>query len=306
MDELYSLILYVWDALVWLANFFIQLFTYIWQFFVTIANFLWGVLKAVFSFAWSALSKVANFFRHIWDNFFKKIFLKVMNAIAKVHQWLESKLRPIIDFLKKVRAWYDHFYKLYIRPILNMLQKIRRVLQILRFLHIKWAQELDRKIAQLEGKISSIFLQIRGILNSTIDFLQALADPLRLLRHPTLVLSFRRIINGVIRVVTGRPPGYFFPSPRKSAASGLGNVPIKTAFDAPFDNPLASSYLDGNDGLGNFNGFAPGVEPPNSAVDDLDALDYFDDELYPDPNCIDVVDCLRQAMQLATEKSFSG
>ncbi len=294
MDELFAAIQFIWSALQWLAQFFMQLFVYIWNFFVTIANFLWGVLKAVFSFAWNALSKAAGFIRHIWDRFFKGIFLRVMRAINAAHRWLEAHLSPIIKFLKKLRAWYDRFYKLYVRPILNMLQIVRRVLRVMRFLHISWAKTLDKWIAKVEADISRTFLQIRGILNSTIDFLNALADPLRLLRHPTLVLSFRRIFNGLVRVLTGRPPGYFFPSPRKGAPPGIG--PVKFPFNAndPSQNPLASSYLQGNDGLGEFEGFMPGTVPDTSAVDDLALLEYFDDSLWPEPACTDVASCLAE------------
>ncbi len=252
-------------------------------------------ISEVFNWALKTLIQAAKFIGHTITGFFKGVFSKFFSLFDHIHSWLESKLGPLVAFIKKIRAWYDRVFKLYFKPYLNMLQHIRQYLAVLRALHVKWAQNLDRRILQIESYTGGLFLQVRSILNGFVDILNSIIDPLSIIRKPTIVLSTRRTINAMIRVSTGRPPGYFFPSPRKNAGKGLGVLPSNFVASDPSMNPPASSYLGGNDGLGAFMGFTPGAIPDDGAVDDLDALDYFDDSLWPDPVCDDPVSCAEQA-----------
>lgn len=283
-----------------------QIFAYLVSLIVQVFVFIWTTLVNVFNFLYKIGTSVGKFFTHIWTGFFKKIFTSVLSAINKAHLWLEAHLRPIIDFLKKARAYYDRIFRLYLKPILDLLQKVRKFLAVLRFLHISWAQALDRRISQIESYVSRLFLDVRAIFNGLIDVLNSIADPMRLIRHPTLVLSLRRVFLSSVRVFTGRPPGYFFPSPRKGARLGTG--PIAGGF-LPADptlNPAASSYLPGDDGLNGFNGFLQGEVPDDGVVDELEMLDYFNDDLWPEPLCTDVASCLAERRQVILARLPGG
>ena len=269
-------------------------------------NFFGGLTEQIYDYAKHAFSWVRNVLRDIWENFFKQIFRGLLHAVDQVHKWLEAHLGGIIRFIQKVRSYVDRIFRLYVKPFLNMLQHIRQVLAVLRALHVKWAIALDRRLLAIENQVSGVFLQVRGILNGVIDIMNLIVDPMRLLRQPTLVLSFRRTINALIRVTTGRPPGYFFPSPRKGAGVGLGRMPANFNFTDPASNPPASSYLSGSDGLGVFSGFMDVTPPENSAVDDVQLLDYFDDGLYDAPECDDAVTCLERAFAIATSRELNG
>ena len=297
---------YLLSALSDLANYLLSVIQWVFNTLIQIAAIIWDALLKVFEFAWGFLKSAAGLFRSLWDNFVKRIFSAVLRALVKAHQWLETKLDPILKFLRRVRAIYDRWYRLYIQPVMNMIQRIRRVLAILRFLHIKWAAQLDAQLAKIEGKIAQVVLTIRGILNSMIDVVSTLADPLMLIRRPTAVISFRRVFLSLIRVFTGRPPGFFFPSPKKGAKFGTGFLPPNFNPGDPNQNPLASTYLPGDDGLGTFNGFTAGQPPDDTAVDELDTLDYFDDSLYPSPNCDDPATCLQEAMARYLERPLVG
>lgn len=283
-----------------IASYLVQLIQWIWSVLVQVANFLWSVLLKSFNFAWSFLKKAATLFRTIWDGFFKKIWNAVLKAIQKAHAWLEAKLAPILNFLKRLRQMYDRWFRAYIKPLLTFLQRIRKVIAILRMLHIHILDGLDKQIAKIESKISQAVLTMRGILNNLIDLVNIIADPMQILRRPTLVYSIRRIALSLVKVFTGLPPGYFFPSPRKSAPKGTGFLPINFNNGDPIYDPPASSYL-GNDGLpGGFSGFTAGIEPDDSAVNDLAMLDYFDGELYDDPACSDPAGCFAEAFRTFT------
>jgi hypothetical protein len=276
-----------------------QIFAYLVSLIVQVFVFIWTTLVNVFNFLYKIGTSVGKFFAHIWTGFFKKIFTSFMAAVNKAHLWLEAHLRPIIDFLKKARAYYDRIFRLYLKPILDLLQKVRKFLAVLRFLHISWAQALDRRISQIESYVSRLFLDVRAIFNGLIDVLNSIADPMRLIRHPTLVLSLRRVFLSSVRVFTGLPPGYFFPSPRKGARLGTGPIGHGFLESDPSMNPAASSYLPGDDGLGGFNGFLAGEIPDDGAVDDLELLDYFDDSLYPAAACADINACVEALFNVA-------
>jgi len=297
---------YILGVLADIWDYFIAVLQWIWNAFVYIANIIWDALLKVFGFAWDFLKRAAVIVRAIWDNFIKRIFGKVLAAISKAHAWLEAKLSPIIRFLQRVRALYDRWFRLYIRPLLNTIQRIRRVLAILRLLHIHFADKLDAQLAKIEGKISQAVLTIRGILNNVIDVVTILSDPLLIIRRPTLVYSIRRIGLSLVRVFTGLPPGFFFPSPKKGAKVGSGFLPPGFNFQDTTFNPPASNYL-GNDGLPDgFSGFVAGVTPDDSSVDDLSELDYFDESLYAQPACNDTASCLADAMNTYTTRTLRG
>jgi hypothetical protein len=271
----------IWQAIIALAQAIASVFAY-----------LWKLIQDIFNFLVSVLRKVGQFLHTLWDGFFKRIFTGLYSALVKLHQWLEARLRPLLTFLTKVRAYWDRLFKLYVKPLLNMIQHVRQFLGVLRLLGVKWAAALDAKLGKFESDIAGLFLQVRAILTGTIDILNALADPLNLFRRPTAVLSMRRIIPALVKVTTGLPLGYFMPSPRKGAPLGLGFLPDNFNPADPSQNPPASSYFAFDDGLGTFSGFANGVTPDDSAVDDLTILDYFDDGLYGPPLCNDAASCL--------------
>jgi len=269
------------QVLIFLVNLLVQVF-----------QFIWGVLVNVFNFLYKIGTGAVKFFHHLWTSFFKTIWPKVLSTLRKVHDFLEAKLGPIIKFLKKYRDLIDRNYRLYIKPILNFLQRVRQVLQVMRLMHIGFAKALDQKIAQIETALTRNFLQLRGVLTSMINAVNAVVDLPLLFRKPVLVLSVRRVFHSLVRMLTGLPPGWFFPSPRKGARKGLTAPTLtKSAFAEAKDQP-ASSYLPGDDGLSGFDGFVPGEIPNDGAVDDLEALDFYSDDLYPLGECPDLASCI--------------
>ena len=284
----------IWDALVFLFNLLVAVAKFLLQ----LIEDIWDALVAVFK-------KVASFFHMLWEDFFKKIFLGLFNVLRKLHGWLEAHLGPVIKFLGKVRNYLDRIFRLYIKPFLNMIQHVRRFLEILRLLGVKWAAALDAKLGKFEADIAGLFLTLRGIVTAGIDILNCLADPLNLFRRPTAVLSIRRIIPSLVRVTTGLPIGYFLPSPRKGVGAGLGFLPDNFDPSDPTMNPPASSYFSGDDGLGAFSGFTSGEVPDDGAVDDLTVLDYFNTDLYPPPQCTDWISCLQENVNRALTATWT-
>lgn len=215
-------------------------------------NGLVTVLNALAAFFLNILRPIANLFRSLWDNFLKGIFTKLVNAIIKAHDWLEEHLGPIIKWVQRVRAYIDRLFNTYIRPILDTITKIHQALSVLKALHIQWAAALDAKLSQIEGKIASVFLEVRSKINQIIDVLDIIIDPERLLRHPQLIVSIRRSVPAIFRVVTGMPIGYFLPATGSgidleelAVMAKCGGSALSLVTGLPFPVPFPT------DGLGN-------------------------------------------------------
>lgn len=286
------------EALSSLASELLAIIVYVFNLVVIVFQFIWSIIQLIAAYVVTAFKAAGAFFDHLWANFFKGIFVKLFSAIASITQWIEARLRPIINFLLAARKFIDRIYKLYVAPFLRIIQHIRQFLQILKLLHIRIAAQLDAILAQVQRDVNGVFLQIRGILNTAIDLLNIIADPNKLLRKPTMVLSLRRTIHAFIRQVTGMPPGWYFPSPRKSAPHGLGFLPANFDASNPDHNPPPSYYLGLDSGVPSFDFLGEGETIPDGAVDGLGMFDYFNDAAWPDSNCASVETCILTAAQL--------
>jgi hypothetical protein len=292
----------LYDALSSVGAELSQIFAYLVNLIVQVFQFLWTALVDIFNFFWAIVQAVGKFLSHIWTNFFKAIWTKALKYLQAAHRWLEAKLAPVLKILRNILARIDYNYKHFIRPLLNMLQKIRQVLLILRLMHIGFAKQLDRYILELEQKLTKAFLTTRGIFTSLINVVNAVIDAPMLLRKPIMVLSLRRTFYSVIRAFTGLPVSYFFPSDSPKAPRGLKVPPVGHSFFEDEYNPPASYYLGLDGGLGDFSGFDPTEIPSDDFADVVKPLDSFQEDEEEIPVCLDIADCLRQAIEQATYK----
>lgn len=264
----------LWEAIV-----------FVWNTLVAVFQFLVQVLNAVWQFLLTALQAIADGFKYLWDHFFKRILTAIPDLLKKAHQWLEDHLGKLLKFLQKLRTAYVRWYNTYMRPFLQMLQRIRQYLVILRFLHIGIAARLDTFLAQLQARIVQSFTTVVATINTLVDIANALQDPRMLLRKPVLLISLRRQIPALIHALTGRPPGYWFPSPRGSKGGPFAPVPLNFQPTDPAMNPPTSTYLPGDDGVGDLTPYMDGFQFTDGSVDQVQPLDYFNDELWPQNQC---------------------
>lgn len=249
------------------------------------------------TFAWMAgfteglFRPLADLFKSLWNLIIVGILGRLLKAIQAMHKWLEAKLGPLIKAIKQYQQSMQRLFNTYIKPLLNVIQNVRRFLQLLRSLGLKWAGVLDTKLLKIEAAITGVFLRVASVFNGIVDLLNAISDPMGLLRRPTLLLSLRRVFNGGFRMFTGLPVGYFLPSPAKGRTGGTGLMPADFTPDNLSENPPASFYLTGDDGLLDFGGMGDSGVMPDGLIDNVGILDYFNPDLYPPPPCESAVDC---------------
>lgn len=274
---------------------------FLYQLIVSVFQVLYQLLGFVVQFFGTVFKAIANFFDKLWNGFFKGIFTKVWNALKAAHSWLEAKLGPVVKYLQHLRDVLQRYFNLYIRPILLFIQRVRQFLQILTALHIGFAQKLDAYLAQVQAKIVQSFAVVIGTINTLTNVANALMDPTALLRKPALLLSIRRQIPSLIRVLTGRPPGYFFGAPGSKAGSPFAIPLLPLKLTDTSQNPLPSSYFSHDDGIGPISGFMQDYTISDGAVDETEPLDCFNDDLYPPSPCTDITQCLAEATRLLVE-----
>jgi hypothetical protein len=258
----------IWSALTYLFSLIGNVFIDLYNLIGSVLDFLYGIL-----------GKVAALFRRLWDGFFKGLLIRLANGILRVHQWLEAHLGPVIRFLQKVRAYIDRLYNIYVRPILNTIQQIRRVLVVLRALHIKFAEELDRRLLDIEGKIAHGFLTVRGALNATISWLNAASDPSRLARLVIVGVMGRRTVAAMVRIYTGLPIGFFLPNPRSDAPPWERPVYSVADLTDPARNPLPASLLPSLDPLAVSDFMAADPTPTDADINEDNVLPFYTDML---------------------------
>ena len=205
--------------------------------------YLWGVLQAVADWLVSVVQKIGAWLKNLWNTGFKNLFSRLLKIYQQVHDWLEQRLRPIIDFLKNMRAWLDAFYKTHVLPMINLIQRIRRYLLILRLLHVKFATTLDNWLLKYEQAINKVFGVVRGSLNQVIDWLNLATNPVGLGRLVLVSVATRRAAGALTRAVTGLPIGHFFPYNGPGAFAFERQPMLAADYTDPERNPPPSIIL---------------------------------------------------------------
>jgi hypothetical protein len=256
----------------------------IFGFFGDLGTYLGG-LGTLLDWLGKLLGNLVKFLQTLWQFIVRKIIGGILSALGSLSAWLESKLQPVLTYLQNLRQILARYYNTYLRPVLMVLQRIRQFVHILALLHIGIAQRLDTFLGNLQAKILKGFYTVTGAINTLTQVLLALQDPQYLIRHPVLLISIRRQIPALITAVTGRPPGYWFPSPKGAAGGNFAPPAYTLPLPAQSTTPPASSYLS-NDGLpDDLSGMVDCYEYTATAVDEVAPLDYFNNDLYPATLC---------------------
>jgi len=118
----------------------------------TITRFAWKIANA--------LGALFTALHDIWVGFVDALWSAVKSIWKALWCVVSTVIPKIIQILKNMRRYLDWIYDHILRPIMNYLQKVRRILQILKALHVPFADKLDRIITQIQGRIFGPFLMV--------------------------------------------------------------------------------------------------------------------------------------------------
>jgi hypothetical protein len=160
-------------------------------FFVILANLvtsLGGILRSIW-----------GFLKHIWENYIKAAIKWLAEHLKRLYDWLHREAKAILKWAQKVKKWYDTHILPWQLKQLALIQHIRQVLGILKAFHVKWAQTLDNKLADIQSHIVDVIDLVRGTLNTIINTLAIAFDPTMILTPGVLGASILKYLGPVKR-----------------------------------------------------------------------------------------------------------
>ena len=195
-----------------------------------LSNFATSIKNALSALAGviaKAIGAIWDFLKSLWENFIKKMLEWLRDHLVKLYQWIHAHAKSLIDHLKKWKQWYDqHILPFQLKQI-ALIQRIRQVLQILTAFHVKWAQNLDAKLGDLQQKLVATVETIRGAFNSVINFANLIFDPTLLIRRNALAGSLLNSL-GALKRITGFGSGLPLTSNQQNSVDHWSNYYSKS------------------------------------------------------------------------------
>lgn len=139
-----------------------------------------------------ALKRAWDFTRRVYDEVLKPAWDHFWNWFDKFRRWLDDTIGPVLDWLRTLRENLLTFWKLYVRPWLDLIDVTRKLLRVLAALHIPFARELDRRLGQLEQQIEKPFRILLAELNKVIGIVNRIVTLDGLLQRLVLIRSLAR------------------------------------------------------------------------------------------------------------------
>lgn len=115
-----------------------------------------------------------------------KPILAALKALgSKLSKLYTDIIVPMLKALEHIRKQLQDIYNNWLRPVILAIQKVRQFLSILRAFGIKWAGDLDARLARIEGKIVGPWLWLVQQLNGYGSWLN-------------IILTTRATIQGIV------------------------------------------------------------------------------------------------------------
>jgi hypothetical protein len=163
---------------------------------VTVGVILWQVAVLIGQAVFRSLvevgivfTKVYGFLGRFWSGVLRPFIGWAWRQVNALHGWVKRTLQPTLDFLWKVRAKLLELYTKYLRPVLDTIDITRRLLQLLALLRFEWARELDRKLAELEDRLTRPLREAMEKLNQAVDWIDRIVTFDGLFQRLTLIAS---------------------------------------------------------------------------------------------------------------------
>lgn len=170
----------------------------------TLAVILWNVTVIVGkALAWFAINlggvfgKVYSLLSRFWSGVLRPFIAWTWGRIDKLASWLQRTFAPALKFLETLRLYVLKIYDTYFKPIFDTIEVVRRVLQLLAALHVDFARELDRKLAELEDRLLWPIREAMFRINQVSDWVNRIVTLDGLLQRITLLRSVARDVGRI-------------------------------------------------------------------------------------------------------------
>lgn len=168
---------------------------HLWAFARTVANAAKGIGEALVRGA----RRTWDFLEDTYEHVIRPAWEKLSAWYTRARRWLEDTIKPIYDFLTRLRREIEKFYDRWVRPILDAIDITRRVLGIFRAFGWEWSVTLDAYLTRLQERIDQPFRLVVAKINETINAVNRIATANGLLQRVALIRSIERDIRLVQR-----------------------------------------------------------------------------------------------------------
>lgn len=100
-----------------------------------------------------ALGKVLNSLHTIWVRVIWPLLRQVPRIMGRLRRLIERDLPRLLRIIERIRERVLEIYERWMRPLLVTIQRLRRMILILRLLHIHWGDKLDAQLARLQERV---------------------------------------------------------------------------------------------------------------------------------------------------------
>lgn len=121
-----------------------------------------------YRFSWKvafSIGAIMNSLGWLWNKVIKQLITRLATLAKTVSDTITKVIVPALQTLQKIRDLLNKLYDKFVRPLLSYIQLVRKYLQILKALHIPFADKLDGILARIQGKIIAPYLWVLRTVN---------------------------------------------------------------------------------------------------------------------------------------------
>jgi hypothetical protein len=210
-------------------------------------------LKAIGVDLLAGFRKAWDFLKVTYEHVLKPAWEKFWRWFDKLRKWLDDTFGPVLRHLRDLRDALLKFWKTYVRPWLDLIDVTRRLLRTLNSLGLKWAGELDRRLAAIEDAIERPFRLLLAKVNEIINLVNRVVTLDGLLQRVALIRSMERDYKFAWQAIVNPYQKLLTENRRKAARAALAaaliavGVPAEAAIawmNLPVQQPTQATALE--------------------------------------------------------------
>lgn len=168
---------------------------------LNLAGWAYGALGGILGTLGDLLKHLAdllgNLFGSVIWGFIKGLFRKILDWITKLRNWI----RVHIAAWQKIQRQLDQTRSMYMRKLLDIFQRIRKILVPFRLLHLGFASKLDATLARYESDLGAKWAKLIAFDRQVLGVLNDVLTPSALLRPGHALGSIGMMIGAVHEAV---------------------------------------------------------------------------------------------------------
>ncbi len=173
-----------------------------WSNTINLAGWAYGAFGDVLGTLGGLLKSLGGLLWHIVHDLIYLHIMAIVQAILKFLQHLKNLIAPLIKYLEQLQKAYNAAVGQYLRKMLDVVQRIRKILVPFRLLHLSFATKLDATLARYESDLGAKWAKLIAFNTQILGVLNDVLTPQALMR-PGHALGSIGMMIGAVREAVG-------------------------------------------------------------------------------------------------------